>query len=278
MAMNPWGVLVLAGSLAAQGTPEAQLKAAATGPRDRQPTSASADAPLATAALGFYSQSVSDHYGLWQGLLLDTSWNPWKNGKFIGSLISSDRPTGSGVVGSIGKYQEFRGGYGFLGFATSKGADYLPTFQVVGDLNVDLPLAGLVLGGGAIYTRVRDQHENLQVSLGPTLYFADFISTVRLSMNRSRPGNQDSTSTLVQVRHGAQDHRAWQSFHVSWGGEAYQNLLLHEAVEARGAGAGLDLFFPLAHDWTLQTGLEWGQKNAAYRLWGGSVRVGRMFR
>ena len=97
-------------------------------------------------------------------------------------------------------------------------------------------------------------------------------------MNRSNPGNQDSTSTMVQLRHGAKDFQPWQSFRLSWGGEAYQNLVLHEAVTARGVGAGMDCFFPLAQDWTLQTGLDWGQKNGAYRLWGGSVRVGRMFR
>ncbi len=278
MALTPWCVLVLVGSLAAQGAPELPNPATTQAPRERQPASTVPGAPLATVAAGFYSQSVSNHFGLWQGLVLDATWDPWKNGKFIASLISADRPMGSGVVGSIGKYQEFKGGYGFLGVATSKGADYLPTFQVVSDLNVDLPMTGLVLGGGYIYTRVRDLHENHQLSLGPTFYFGNFISTVRLSLNRSNPGSQDSTSTTVTVRQGAQDYRAWQSFRLTWGGEAYQNLLLHEAVTARGAGAGLDCFFPLAHAWTLQTGLEWGQKNGAYRLWGGSVRVGRMFR
>jgi YaiO family outer membrane protein len=229
------------------------------------------------AAVGFYSQSVSDHNGIWQGATLDTSWDPWKNGKFIGSLISTDRPTGSGVVGSIGKYQEFRGGYGFLGLATSKGADFLPTFQLVTDLNLELPIPGLVLGGGYIYTRVRDHHENMLASIGPTLYAGEFISTVRVSLNRSQPGNHDSSSMSVQLRHGAQDYRAWQSFHVSWGGEAYQNLIVREAVEARGIGAGMDCFFPFGQGWNLQMGMEWGQKNSAYRLWGGSIRIGRMF-
>jgi len=275
MAMTRMGTLLLA---LATGLAAQEPTAARTGTWERPNPASEPDAPRATAALGIYHQSVSDHYGPWRGLLLDTSWDPWRNGKFVGSLLSSDRPEGSGVVASIGKYQEFKGGYGFLGVGTSQGADYLPAFQVVSDLNMDLPVPGLVLGGGIIFTRVRDRHENLLVSFGPTWYAGEFITTVRLARNRSNPGGHGSTSTSVQVRHGARDHRAWQSFRVSWGGEAYQNLIIREAVEARGASAGLDCFFPLGGDWSLQTGVEWGQKNGAYRLWGGSVRVGRMFR
>ena len=157
-------------------------------------------------------------------------------------------------------------------------ADYLPSLQVVTDLNIAVPVPGLVLGGGITFTRVRDGHEDLQGSFGPTLYLGDFISTLRLSRNRSSPGGHDSSGTTVTVRHGAQDHNAWQSLRVSWGGEAYQSFLVREAVQARGAGAGLDCFFPLSLGWTLQAGVEWGQKYGSYSLRGGSVRVGRMFR
>lgn len=278
MALNPaLCALALAGGLAAQEIPPPPNQATSSQTWDRPSASSDPEAPRTTVALGAYSQAVSNHYGHWQGMLFDTSWNPWKDGKFVGSIISSDRPEGSGLVGSLGKYQEFKGGYGFLGLATSRGADYLPTIQLIGDLNLELPLPGLVLGGGSVYSRIRDHHENLLASIGPTLYAGDFIGTARVFFNRSRPGNHDSTSTTIQVRHGAQDHRPWQSLRFSWGGEAYQNLIVREAVQARGAGAALDCFFPLSGGWTLQTGAEWGQKNGAYHLWGGSLRIGRAF-
>ena len=95
MALSPWGALILVGSLAAQGTSEAGDAVIKAEPRVRQSPSSEPGAPLATVAAGAYSQSVSDHNGLWQGLVLDTTWDPWKDGKFIGSLISADRPTGS---------------------------------------------------------------------------------------------------------------------------------------------------------------------------------------
>lgn len=251
--------LALALPLAAQAVPPA---AAAT--------------PLATVAFGAYRQSVSDGNGTWQGLILDATWDPWKDGKFIGSLLTLDRPMGSGTVASVGKYQQFHGGFGFLGVATSTGAAYLPTLQVVTDLNFELPVTGLVLGGGLTYTRVRDGHQDWLAALGPTLYLGDFITTLRLCRNRSNPGAHDSGSTLLALRHGAQDAKAWQSLHLSWGAEAYQNLVVREAVQARGIGAGVDCFFLLGRNWTLQTGVEWAQKYGSYHLWGGSVRLGWM--
>ena len=237
-----------------------------------------AEAPLGSVAVGGYSESVSHGNGIWQGLLLDTTWNPWKNGKFAGSIISFDRPVGHGVEGSLGKYQEFSGGFAFLGVGSSVGADYLPTAQVVTDLDLKLPIPGLLLGGGITYTRVRDGHQDWQGALGPTLYAGNFISTARVALNRSFPGGQDSTTTTVSVRHGTLDDQAWQSLRVSWGGEAYENMLVREAVTDRGAGVEAALFFPLGRTWTLQTELEWGQKFGAYTLWGGSLRVGRQFR
>jgi len=261
MAVRHWG-LALGLTFAAQGGEPSQ---------DPGPA-------LATVDFGGYSQSVSNGNGVWQGLVLDATWNPLKNGKFVGALISADQPTGCGLAGSIGKYQEFEGGYGYLGVGSSRGADYLPTVQYVGDLDLNVPVTGLLLGSGLIYTRVRDNHAQLQGAIGPTLYTGAFISTARVAMNRSDPGGLDSTSFSVTVRHGAQDYNAWQSLRLNWGGEAYQNLVSNVAVHARGAGAGLDCFFPCARTWTVQTGVEWGQQNGAYRLWGASLRVGRMFR
>ena len=270
MALIPYPalLLVLAGSLLAG-------EAAPAG--NRPVPSQEPGAPLATVAFGGYNQSVSAGNGTWQGLLLDTSWDPWKDGKFVASLISFERSMGNGVLASVGKYQEFKGGFAFLGVGSSQGADYLPSIQIVSDLNLELPLPGLVLGAGLNFTRVRDGHRDLQISLGPTLYAGAFISTLRVARNRSFPGNHDSTSSSIQVRHGAQDHRAWQALRFSWGGEAYESLAVREAVQAHGAGVGLDVFQPVAGDWTVKAGVEWGQKYGAYHLWGGSLRVGRSF-
>ena len=96
--------------------------------------------PTATVDFGAYSESVSNGNGLWQGLLLDGSWDPYKNGKFIGSVISFDRPTGCGVMESVGKYQEFHGGFGFLLVA---GAALAQVEQ-----QLDLADDGIVGGGG----------------------------------------------------------------------------------------------------------------------------------
>ena len=233
--------------------------------------------PTATVDFGAYSESVSNGNGLWQGLLLDGSWDPYKNGKFIGSVISFDRPTGCGVMESVGKYQEFHGGFGFLGLGTSQGAAYLPTLQVVTDLDLEVPLPGLLLGGGLILTRVRDGHQDWQAALGPTLYAGSFISTLRLALNRSFPGGYDSTSTMVTIRHGVLDYRAWQSLHLNWGTQSYQNLIVNQGVQARGMEAGADCFIPFGHGWTLQPGLEWARVYGQYQLWGASLRFGRMF-
>jgi YaiO family outer membrane protein len=196
----------------------------------------------------------------------------------VGSLVSFDRPTGCGVVGSVGKYQEFSGGYGFLGVGSSRGAAYLPTLQVTTDLDLELPIRGLVLGAGLNYTRVRDTHQDWQAALGPTLYLGGFVSTARVVMTRSFPEGQDSTGGQVQIRHGLLDYQAWQSLRVTWGAEAYENLVVQQNVEARGADVAADFFFVLDRNWTLKTGLEWAQQNSAYRLWGANVEVGWMFR
>ncbi|HEX9081844.1 MAG TPA: YaiO family outer membrane beta-barrel protein [Holophagaceae bacterium] len=273
MALNAWWMIFLTAGLAAQG-----VDPAAVPPQSPQthPALSSPEAPRISVAFGGYSDAVSDGYGHWQGLVLDVGWDPWKNGKWVGSLLTSDRPEGYGTVASLGKYQEFRGGYAFLGLTAGTGADYLPRTQWTADLNVDLPLPGLVLGGGAVYTQVLDGHENLLLSLGPTWYAGDYVTTLRVFRNRSNPGQQDSSSTSVQIRRGAQDFKPWQSLRVAWGGEAYQNLLVRQAVSARGMSAGFDCFFPVGKGWTVQAGVEWAQKDGAYHLWGGSLRVGRM--
>lgn len=232
--------------------------------------------PGAFVSAGAYYQKLSDGYGPWRGYLLDASWNPHHNGKYIASVTGYTRPEGNGAVYTFGKYQEFKGGYGFLSLGTSSGADYLPTFQITGDLNVNLPWAGLVIGGGAMYATIRDGHKNTQFSLGPTLYYKNTITTLRGLVYQSDPGKLRETGGQFSFRHGADDRKAWQSLRVNWGGEAYHSFVVHESVHSSGMSAALDTSWPIGQ-WNLQLGVEFARKYSHYDLFGGSVRVGRYF-
>ncbi len=238
---------------------------------------AAEQAPFGQVSLGAFQQELTQGYGPWKGTVLDLSLNPWNNGKLLASVVGFDRPEGRGTVFSAGKYIEFRGGYAYLGLGTSRGADYLPTRQFTADLNLQTPWSGWVIGGGLTQTKVRDGHDNLLILLGPAFYAGSTVTTLRGFRNRSDPGSLGSSGILAQFRHGPRDHEPWQSLRVTVGGEAYQSLLVREAVHARGMSVGVDAFCPLPGGWSLQTGLEWGEKFNAYRLWGGSLRIGRSF-
>ena len=235
------------------------------------------DAPFGQVAIGAFQQELTQGFGPWKGRVIDLSLNPWGNGKILASVVGFERPEGNGTVFSIGKYQEFKGGYAYLGVGSSTGADYLPTLQVAADVNFQTPWTGWVLGGGVTQTRVRDGHENLIALFGPAFYAGPTVTTARVYRNRSNPGGLESSGVLVQFRHGVKDHEAWQSLRITVGGEAYQSLLVREAVHGRGLFVGLETFWPLRGGWNLQAGVDWGEKFKAYRLWGGSLRVGHTF-
>lgn len=233
--------------------------------------------PGGMVSIGAYHQSLNHGYGPWKGFLLDAAWNPHQNGKYIASAVGFDRPEGSGTVYSLGKYQEFKGGFGFLGFSTSSGASYLPTFQVTTDLNLELPWDGWVIGGGVTHMRVRDGHKNTQVLLGPTLYRGNTVTTLRGYVYRSDPGQLDKAGGLLHFRHGLDDRKAWQSLRIMSGGEAYHSFVVHESVVSSGMSIALDASWPMGDKWFLQVGAEYAKKFDVYDLVGGSIRVGRLF-
>lgn len=228
-------------------------------------------------AAGGYYLRLNNGFGPWKGLLADAAWNPLKNGPFVAGITSYIRPEGNGGVYSIGKYQEFKGGYGFLGVATSSGADYLPELQITTDLDINLPWRGWVLGGGVIHTRVRDGHRDTTILFGPTLYVGDTVTTLRGSMNRSSPGALDSYGGQFSFRHGLRDRKAWQILRVNWGTEAYNSFLANQDVHRRGFSVALDTAWPLGKGFSVLLGGEFARKNDAYDLWGGTVKLAKYF-
>lgn len=223
-------------------------------------------------SLGAYEESLSDGYGTWKGLSLEATFDPGKGGPWVASVVSFDRPEGSGILYSGGKYLDFPGGFAFLGGATSTGAEYMPTAQVSADLNFALGQSGWLLGGGLMKSWIRDGHENLLLQAGPTLYAAGWIFTYRYQHNTSDPGSKQSASQLIEARHGNSDRKAWQSLVLGWGEEAYQNLQVWQEVGVKGAWATLNAYFPLTRQHGVRAGLEWGEKEGLYRYWGGNLR------
>ncbi|MBP1627437.1 MAG: hypothetical protein H6Q00_1912 [Holophagaceae bacterium] len=228
-------------------------------------------------AVGAYQLNLNHDFGPWKGLLADAAWNPLKNGPFVAGITTYVRPEGNGGVFSIGKYQEFKGGYGFLGVASSTGADYLPSLQVTTDLDLNLPWNGWVLGGGLIYTRVRDGHRDMTFLFGPTYYWGDTVTTLRGSVNWSSPGSLTSYGGQFNFRHGMRDRKAWQAIRVNWGTEAYNSFLANQDVRNRGYSAAIETSWPLGGGYSLQLGAEFARKNNVYDLWGGTVRAVKYF-
>lgn len=234
-----------------------------------------APAPLQKStmiSLGAYRQDLSNGYGTRRGSALEGTYDPGKGGPWLASIVDHRWPEGSGTMFTLGKYQTLgEHGYFFLGVGSSRGDDFLPSFRGDFDLNLALGKSGWVAGFGLSRIQVRDGHTDTLVQVGPTLYARGWVTTMRYLRNFSNPGNLQSNSMIVDLRRGTDDRAAWQSLKVAWGGEAYQNLKVFEAVGSRGVSVNLFAFQPLSANFGLKGDLNWGQKNGAYQFWGCSL-------
>jgi YaiO family outer membrane protein len=109
---------------------------------------------------------------------------------------------------------------------------YLPKFRGNHDFNSKVgPNKNLVLTAGITYTDYHDEHRDLILSRGPTLYLDKWVLRYRLFRNESDPGSVRSYSHLISVGYG-QEGCQWTYFDISFGNQAYMatSLATPEAV------------------------------------------------
>lgn len=148
-----------------------------------------------------------------------------------GSLYNRDE--GNDLAGAIGAYKDWAS-FLYTYSAVTAGTDcsYLPRFRADHDFNWKLgSRRNIVLTTGITFVDYYNDHQDLIVSGGPTVYLGKWLMQYRLFYNNSNPGSVNSFSSLGSIAFGEECWQ-WTYLDISFGKQAYlaTTLAIPEAV------------------------------------------------
>jgi YaiO family outer membrane protein len=174
------------------------------------------------ASFSYEHLSPNAIYGNWY--TFNASYYSKNSSDFTYFLQSSlyKRSEGRGATGTIGAYKDwFDSLYTYSSITAGSHSDYLPAFRIDHDFNFKAGKnKNYVLTAGITYIDYFDDHKDLIISGGPTVYLGHFISQYRLFHNESNPGSMGSFSHLVSIGYG-EEGRQWTYLNLSFGKQAY---------------------------------------------------------
>lgn len=187
---------------------------------------------------------------------------------------SHSRDDGNGATGTVGAYKDWTN-YLYTYSAVTAGSDstYLPKFRGDHDFNFKVgPDKNLVLTAGVTYIDYFDEHRDLILSGGPTLYLDKWVLQYRLFHNESDPGSVMSYSHLFSVGYG-KDGWQWTYLNVSFGKQAYlaTSLATPEAVNQNSIDISLKHRHWLGKDYGVFGDIGYFKLQDGYKKYGISI-------
>jgi len=174
------------------------------------------------ASFSFENLSPDTTYGNWY--TFNASYYTKTSPDFTYFLQSSlySRAEGKGATGTIGAYKDWIDRlYTYSSITAGSHSDYLPEFRVDHDFNFKAGKnKNYVLTAGITCIDYFDDHKDLIISGGPTVYSGRFISQYRLFHNESNPGSIGSFSHLISIGYG-EEGQQWTYLNFSFGKQAY---------------------------------------------------------
>ncbi len=144
-----------------------------------------------------------------------------------------NRNEGNDLGAAVGAYKDWASFlYTYSAITAGTDSTYLPKFRADHDFNFKIgPNKNIVLTSGVTFIDYHNDHRDLIVSGGPTVYLDKWILQYRLFYNNSNPGSVNSFSHLVSIGYG-EERWQWTYLNVSFGKQAYlaTQLATPEAV------------------------------------------------
>jgi YaiO family outer membrane protein len=163
-----------------------------------------------------------------------TLYGEWKTGNL--SFYSKQSPSltyflqgslynrleGNGETGTIGAYKDWADYvYTYSSITSGSQSTYLPKIRIDHDFNFKIgEKKNYILTSGVTYIRYFDDHRDLIISGGTTIYLNKLILQYRIFHNESKPGSIESYSHLLSVGYG-EEGQQWTYLNVSSGKQAY---------------------------------------------------------
>ena len=145
-----------------------------------------------------------------------------------------NRDEGNDLVVAAGAYKDWASFlYTYSAVATGTHSTYLPMIRADHDFNLKIgPSKNIVLTTGITFIDYYNDHRDLIVSGGPSVYVDKWLLRYRLFYNISYPGSVSSFSHLVSIGYGKECWQ-WTYLDVSFGKQAYlaTQLATPEAVD-----------------------------------------------
>lgn len=174
------------------------------------------------ASVSYEYLRPNDVYGDWNAgnLVYYSTLSPDFTWFLQGSAYN--RRGGNGLTGTAGAYKDWRDFlYTYSSITAGSNSDYLPKFRADHDFNFKLGGGkNYVITAGITYIDYFDDHSDLIISGGPTLYLTRWIIQYRLFYNKSNPGSIGSFSHLISAGYG-EEGRQWTYLNLSFGKQAY---------------------------------------------------------
>lgn len=144
-----------------------------------------------------------------------------------------NRNEGNDLVAAVGAYKDWASFlYTYSSVTAGTHSTYLPKIRADHDFNLKIgPSKNIVLTAGITFVDYYNDHRDVIVSGGPTVYLDKWVSQYRLFYNNSNPGSVSSFSHLVSIAYG-EEHWQWTYLNISFGKQAYlaTSLATPEAV------------------------------------------------
>lgn len=152
------------------------------------------------------------------------------------------RPEGRAALAQAGGVRDVSDRiYVSVGAAVSTRNDYLPRWRVDGEGAVKLGATRrwvAAVGGSAL--AYSNDARTVAVTVGPTYYGAGWVGSLRLSWQRSEPGNVQAPGAAISVGWGAEGRR-WTFVDATYGRYAYLATALARPEEIREVAAAVGL-------------------------------------
>ena len=172
----------------------------------------------------FLHESLNPHdiYGTWTNLLLSYYKSPHRGLTWFFQLGGFSRNVGDALLGVGGAYKDWgERFYTYTAIAAGSDSVYLPKIRFDNDFNFKIgQKRNFVWTLGVTYIDYHNNHEDLILSSGITLYLPSLVSTYRIFRNRSDPGSIISFSHLIDLAYGKQGSQ-WTNLTFSFGNQAY---------------------------------------------------------
>lgn len=166
--------------------------------------------------------SPHDIYGSWTNILLSYYAKPKRGLTWFFQLGGFHRNAGDALLGVGGAYKDWGDRlYTYTALAVGSNSAYLPQVRFDNDANIKFgDKRNFVWTLGVTYVNYHNNHEDLILSSGATLYMPNLITTYRIFRNKSDPGNITSFSHLIDLAYGKEGSQ-WSNLIFSFGNQAY---------------------------------------------------------